>query len=584
VSPETDPTPTTVAELSSMSQEQFVDLLGSVFEHTPSIAAAAWHRRPFDSVAGVHSAMNQAVAELDDDQVRSLLQAHPELGSRRPMAAMSVDEQRSAGLDRVEDATAHRLAELNASYRERFGFPFIIAVRGRDSLEVMAALHQRMLNEPDTERATALEQVLEIARLRLDVLLIDEPSPDGSAAGDSAEGVGSEVGTVDEQPPGHDALAGRATPVLRALPEPAVAPVEAVDNATPGLEHAWHPVALSSEVGDEPVRVMLLDQAWVLFRTDEGLAAMADRCVHRGAPLSAGCVVEGTVECPYHGWRFGADGRCVEIPALAGGRAPARARVAVPAGLVERYGLVWLAPEQPAMDLIEVPEAVPGGGVGNGEASGGGDGFGVVLSAPVRTTASAAQVVDNFLDVTHFSYLHRGTFGLTQPVTVEDYVVERGPWQVTLHHRTMFSAGDEPARPRVGHYCCTIPFSVRLVGEFPGSERSDVICLFAQPETATSTRVYKLLAYNELGPGSPADRTLESMDAFETAVLAEDVAMLELLPDTAVQLSPTAEFHTKADRATVEWRRLLRSLLERPVESPVAPAAHGAAPDTSEAM
>jgi len=222
--------------------------------------------------------------------------------------------------------------------------------------------------------------------------------------------------------------------------------------------------------------------------------------------------------------------------------------VATPWAVVERYGLIWMAPERPAMDLIDLPECED-------------PTFGVVISEPVVTSASAAQVIDNFLDVTHFSYLHRSTFGLHAPVTVEDYVVERGPWQVSLHHRTMFSSGDEPPRPRVGHYHCTIPFLVRLVGEFPGTDRRDVICLFAQPESPTRTRVYKVLAFNQVGPDSPAGRTLESMDVFETAVLAEDVRMMELLPETRVPLSPTAEFHTKADRAAVEWRRLLRTLL-----------------------
>ena len=528
------------AQVGELDQDQFVELFGAVFEHTPSIAAAAWHRRPFADVAELHAAMCAAMDELTPDAQLALLQAHPVLGSRRPMAEMSVDEQHSAGLDRIESTASDRLAELNAAYQERFGFPFILAVRGRDPLEIVAALHERMLNPAEEERATALAQVKEIARLRLDAL-VAEPEP--------ANGASASVEAEPDVPSDVPAPPVRAQ--LHAEPEPLGDLVDVVDNSTPGLEHAWHPVALSSEVGTEPVRVLLLDQAWVLFRTGDGLAAMVDRCVHRGAPLSAGCVVADTVECPYHGWRFGSDGRCVEIPALAGGRAPSRARLPVPAGLVERYGIVWLAPAEPAMELIELPEAES-------------DEFGVVISAPVRTTASAAQVVDNFLDVTHFSFLHRGTFGVTAPVTVEDYVVERGPWQVTLHHRTMFSAGDEPARPRVGHYSCTIPFSVRLVGEFPGTGRRDVICLFAQPETATSTRVYKLLAYDELGPGSPGDRTLESMDVFETAVLAEDLQMLELLPERGVQLSPTAELHTRADRATVEWRRLLRSLLTAP--------------------
>jgi OHCU decarboxylase len=528
-----DDTPSVpLASLDDADEATFVALVGAVFEHTPAIAAGAWRQRPFADVDALHEAMCAVVRDLDEAAQLELLRAHPELGARRPMAVLSVQEQRGAGLDRVDDDVAARLAELNQQYRERFGFPFIIAVRGRSPLEILAEMHQRMTHSAETERATALEQVTVIAGLRLHDLVSD-----------------GDAGTAVRTATTRDGVEPSTPRPLRAVPgssDPS-GTVDAVDNATAGLEHAWHPVAVAAEVGDEPVRVLLLDQAWVLFRTEGQVHALVDRCVHRGAPLSAGCVVDGTIECPYHGWRFEPGGACVDVPALAG-RAPSRARLDAPWGVVERYGLIWMAPEEPAMELISVPEAED-------------TDFGVVVSRPVRTTASAAQVVDNFLDVTHFSYLHRATFGLSAPVTVEDYVVERGPWQVTLHHRTMFSAGDESARPRVGHYHCTIPFSVRLVGEFPGTSRRDVICLFAQPETPESTRIYKLLAFDELGPGSPGDRTLESMDDFETAVLAEDVRMLELLPERRVPLAPTAEFHTKADRATVEWRRLLRALL-----------------------
>lgn len=529
----------TLGELDTMQVAEFVTALGAVFEHTPSIAEEAAAARPFADLDALHDAMCEVVRGMDHDAQLRLLRAHPELGARRPMADASVREQRGAGLDRIGDDVADRLAELNEEYRDRFGFPFIIAVRGRDPREILAALHDRMRHEPEAELATALDEVMVIARLRLADLVV-APSATDAASAPAAT-------------PGPSAVEPRPQQ-LHAVHEDGPPSVEFVDNTTAGLHHAWHPVARSTEVGEAPTSVLLLDQPWVLFRVDGRVAALADRCVHRGAPLSAGCVVDGTIECPYHGWRYDTEGSCVDIPALAGGRAPSRARVDAPWGLVERYGLIWMAPQEPAMDLLELPECED-------------DSFGVVLSEPVRTTASAAQVVDNFLDVTHFSYLHRATFGLTAPVTVEDYVVERGPWQVSLHHRTMFSAGDEPARPRVGHYHCTIPFSVRLVGEFPGTGRRDVICLFAQPESAGSTRVYKLLAYNELGEGSPGDRTLESMDEFETSVLAEDLRMLELLPETRVPLSPTAEFHTKADRATVEWRRLLRTLLDRPVDA-----------------
>ena len=95
---------------------------------------------------------------------------------------------------------------------------------------------------------------------------------------------------------------------------------EEFTNAHPALAEFWHPVALCCDVGSEPVAARLAGQGWALARLggDDGggLAAFADACPHRRARLSAGSVTGGTLQCTYHGWRFGADGRCVDIPAL----------------------------------------------------------------------------------------------------------------------------------------------------------------------------------------------------------------------------------------------------------------------------
>jgi phenylpropionate dioxygenase-like ring-hydroxylating dioxygenase large terminal subunit len=107
----------------------------------------------------------------------------------------------------------------------------------------------------------------------------------------------------------------------------------------------WHPVALSSEAGLEPVAVRLAGQGWALAQFGGDVAAFADACPHRRARLSAGHISDGTLQCMYHGWRFAADGRCVEIPALGGaGSIPDRAELRRPAEVADRDGLVWLAP------------------------------------------------------------------------------------------------------------------------------------------------------------------------------------------------------------------------------------------------
>src|SRR5580700_7710034 len=150
-------------------------------------------------------------------------------------------------------------------------------------------------------------------------------------------------------------------------------------NAHPALAEFWHPVALSSEVGPEPVAVRLAGQGWALARFGGAVAAFADACPHRRARLSAGQVSDGTLQCAYHGWRFAADGRCVEIPALGdAGSIAERARLRRPARVAERDGLVWLAPMPPRAPL---PELRPRAGLG-------GAGIATVVLPVVRVEAN----------------------------------------------------------------------------------------------------------------------------------------------------------------------------------------------------
>src|SRR6266567_3488438 len=119
----------------------------------------------------------------------------------------------------------------------------------------------------------------------------------------------------------------------------------------------WHPVCYGHKLGDSPVHADLLGESLVLWRGPGGAPrAMSDLCVHRGTALSLGWVRGDHIVCPYHGWRYAADGRCVAIPQLADpARVPARARV--PAYRAqERYGLVWVALAEPRWPLPEMPE------------------------------------------------------------------------------------------------------------------------------------------------------------------------------------------------------------------------------------
>jgi len=161
--------------MNGMDRTTFVRTFGGVFENSLWVAEQAWTARPFADVAALHAAMCDAVRKAPQTRQLELLRAHPDLAGRAAragaMSASSVTEQASAGLDRLTDDEYERFARLNAAYTAAFGFPFVIAVRRHDKAAILAAFERRLRNTKDVEVATALDQVFEITRLRLDTLV-----------------------------------------------------------------------------------------------------------------------------------------------------------------------------------------------------------------------------------------------------------------------------------------------------------------------------------------------------------------------------------------------------------------------------
>jgi 2-oxo-4-hydroxy-4-carboxy-5-ureidoimidazoline decarboxylase len=166
----------TAAQMNGMDRAAFVQTFGGVFENSPWVAEQAWVARPFADVAALHAEMCDAVRKASRARQLELLRAHPDLAGRAAragsMSASSITEQASAGLDRLTDDEYERFARLNAAYVATFGFPFIIAVRRHDKTAILAAFERRLLHTKDVEIATALDQVFEITRLRIDALVV----------------------------------------------------------------------------------------------------------------------------------------------------------------------------------------------------------------------------------------------------------------------------------------------------------------------------------------------------------------------------------------------------------------------------
>src|SRR5689334_20280145 len=155
-----------------MDKAAFVAAFGGIFEHSPWVAERAFERRPFASLAKLHDAMVEAVRTAPRERQTALLLAHPDLAGKEARAGTltpsSVEEQASAALDRLSSAEMARIGELNRAYRERHGFPFIVAVRHYTKAGIFHEFERRIANDTDSEHAWALSQVFAITRMRLD--------------------------------------------------------------------------------------------------------------------------------------------------------------------------------------------------------------------------------------------------------------------------------------------------------------------------------------------------------------------------------------------------------------------------------
>jgi 2-oxo-4-hydroxy-4-carboxy-5-ureidoimidazoline decarboxylase len=167
--------PVDMAPINAMDRAAFVQKFGGIFENSPWVAETAWERRPFANLDDMHAAMVAAAKYAPAAMQLALLQSHPDLAGKEAeagtMTASSVAEQASAGLNTLSHAEMVRMSDLNAAYKKKFGFPFIIAVRMHTKEGILFEFNRRLQNDTQTEFANDLQNVYIITRLRLNKLL-----------------------------------------------------------------------------------------------------------------------------------------------------------------------------------------------------------------------------------------------------------------------------------------------------------------------------------------------------------------------------------------------------------------------------
>ena len=164
-------------DLNASDRAGFVDALGAIFEHSPWVVDRAWQRRPFAAADDLMTAMLAVVETASDDEKLALIRAHPDLAGKAARAGAltehSASEQAGVGLNRLPDEEFARFHHLNDAYKARFGFSFVIAVRGQTRETVLAAFEARLKNDLAAEKAEALRNIGLIARFRLEDMLAE---------------------------------------------------------------------------------------------------------------------------------------------------------------------------------------------------------------------------------------------------------------------------------------------------------------------------------------------------------------------------------------------------------------------------
>lgn len=323
----------------------------------------------------------------------------------------------------------------------------------------------------------------------------------------------------------------------------------------PLLLNDWHPVASAAALAAGTMHaVRLLDQELIIWRGMDGIVhAWDDRCPHRGARLSLGTIQNDRVVCAYHGWQFDHSGQCQLQPAHPHDKPP-KAACAKRFHVQQAYGLLWVCLGEPRYALLPYPEYQ--------DVS-----LRTVLCGPYQVNACGPRVIENFLDMAHFSFVHTGILGDPAHADIPDYTVtpfddglaEQGMIGVIATHCFAFqpmSSLQATSGAMVEYtYRVVRPLSAILTKLSPEeSGKADAISLHVQPLDEEHCQAWIILAVND------KVSTVEQLRAFQDEIFSQDLAVLESQRPKRIPLEPGIEIPQRADRLSSAYRRMLKSL------------------------
>ena len=316
------------------------------------------------------------------------------------------------------------------------------------------------------------------------------------------------------------------------------------------LNH-WHPVAPSDELGKAPLGVSLLDERIVVWRAKEEVAAFRDLCVHRGTALSLGWIEEGNLVCAYHGWTYSPDGGCVRIPSLMPGRAiPAKARATAVFTAQERYGLVWVCLAEPRASIPEIPELED-------------PNYHTFFHSAEAWETSAARMIENFIDTSHFPYVHPDINATRDDPVIPDFKVKHNGLELSFETKFTAPSGGTFRGPNAlssysaftegrRQYRVVLPFVAQAIRPMAEGRRQ-LVSIIASPISAKRMRYYTFSSRN-FALDQPDDAFRELIQT----IFAQDRIIVESQRPEELPLDLSEELHLKGpDAGTLQYRRML---------------------------
>ena len=322
------------------------------------------------------------------------------------------------------------------------------------------------------------------------------------------------------------------------------------------LLNDWHAVAYSGDVEEgKLLAIRLLGEELVAWRHEGTVHVWKDLCIHRGTRLSLGEVIDGTVVCPYHGWRYNCEGKCVLIPSQPDTPPPLKAR-AFTHRAEDRYGFVWVSLGEPERDVPPFPE------FGNPE-------FRVVHSGPYPFRSSSFRAIENFIDASHFPFVHRDLNGERQkPDKINDYKVTKSIDGLATNAVRVFQpAGDHRMvpvnadyyysvfRPNTAHISKFVTITDPAQAHLGADGENWCVFLAAQPVDEISSIIRIAVAHN-FAHDLPEQDVIDRQDR----VFEEDSEIVGSVRPERIPTDLKAQLSIRSDRLAVAYRSWLREL------------------------